>query len=136
MTQTISGAISIFLAGASGVVIMEAVKFTAAAMGNRAHQKVVRYKRGTYWLGLAVLAIIAGIVTWTTFGVGPVTLITAWQVGVNAPALVTAWATASQRDAVVKAKAGSAGFGPNDPLRGNETGKTKLLRELLHTQAW
>jgi hypothetical protein len=134
MTQTISGAFYIFVAGASGVVIMEAVKFAAAAMGSRARQKVVRYKRGTYWLGLLLLAVVAGLVTWTTFGVGPASLITTWQVGVNAPALVTAWATASQRDAVVKAKSGSAGFGPNDPHA--VTARESQLREILHTQAW
>ncbi len=130
----ITGYMSVFLGGASGVVVVEAAKFAAASMGQRASQKVSTYRRGTYWLGLLALVLVAGFITVVSVGDGPIRLINALQVGINAPALVAAWATASQRDAI-RRRVPSAGIRPSDadPSQGDSS---SLFRRVLNDQAW
>lgn len=132
----IAGLVPVFLAGAAGVVVVEAAKFAAASMGQRAGQKTKVYKRGTYWVGLVVLVVVAGFVTTITVGEGPIKLLNALQVGINAPALVTAWATASQRDALAKQRRTSAGISPNDAADGYGEGSRSVFRRILNDQAW
>lgn len=131
----LAGFTSVFIGGASGVVAVEAAKFAAATMGQRASQKLSTYRRGTYWAGLVVLVIVAGFVTVVSVGAGPVEFVNAVQIGVNAPALITAWATASQRDAIRK-KLPSAGFRSSHANKGSETESQGTLRTILHDQAW
>jgi hypothetical protein len=131
----ISGFISVFLCGASGVVAVEAAKFAAASMGQRAPQKVTTYRRGTYWVGLVALVLVAGFITVVSLGEGPVKLVNALQIGINAPALITAWATASQRDAIRK-RVPSVGISPNDADYSNKRASPSLFRRVLDDQAW
>jgi len=132
----ISGIISVFFGGASGVVVVEAAKFAAASMGQRAKQKTKIYRNSTYWFGLFFLILIAGFVTAISVGEGPIKFITALQIGINAPALVTAWATASQRDKIARQSRTSAGFGHIDSDRSGLSEKRSLLRRMLEDQAW
>ncbi|MCB1955053.1 MAG: hypothetical protein KDG55_05220 [Rhodocyclaceae bacterium] len=131
----ISGFISVFLGGASGVVVVEAAKFAAASMGQRASQKVDTYRRGTYWVGLLVLILVAGFVTVVSAGEGPIKLVNALQIGMNAPALITAWATASQREAIRK-RVPSARISPNDEDNRIIRDSPSLFRRVLDDQAW
>ncbi len=124
----------IFIIGGSGVVVVEAAKFAAAAMGRNAYQRTRRYKHGTYWLGLLSLFLVAGFVTAVSVGSDTVKLLTALQIGINAPALITAWATASERDAVVKARGPSLGITPVDS--GDRADSRSLLQRILEDQAW
>jgi hypothetical protein len=132
----ISGLVPIFLGGASGVVVIEAAKFASASMGQKAGQRITIYKRGTYWVGLIALVIIAGFVTTLSVGDGPISLINALQIGINAPALVTAWATASQRDAITKKRLPSLGINPSVANEGSKDGHLSLSRRILDDQAW
>ena len=132
----ISGITSVFFGGASGVLVVEAAKFVAASMGQKAKQKTKMYRIGTYWLGLLILILIAGFITVINVGEGPIKVITAIQIGINAPALVTAWATASQRDRIARQSRISAGVAPIDSNRNELNDQRSLLRKILEDQAW